>query len=451
VPSVSIITLGCPKNEVDSECMASLLADSGYSLAPELNDADFIVVNTCGFVEAARAESIAELRNIAAQKRLGQKLIAAGCLPQLDPSLLLQQVPGLDALLGTRRWSDIVSLLRKLAASKEPLVWIGDGTLPTALPKRNPAGATAYVKIAEGCNGPCAFCTIPAIKGPLRSRSLHEIVHEVHDLVVRGYKEIILVAQDTTAYGRDLGMEDGLPSLIEAILSAAPSLPWLRIMYTYPQHVSDRLIEVMASYPQVCHYLDMPLQHAHPAVLKRMNRPSDIDAVLTLIERCRSAIPDIALRTTFIVGYPGETDKEFEALEDFVRRVRFDHVGAFAYSREHGTPAYDLQPQVDDRTKEERRSHLMALQQEVSLNINRSLLGRELEVLIEGSGDGISVGRTYRDAPEVDGLALLPGEFQANQFLRGRVTTAMEYDLLLQPVSEGSESRRRSHRNRRRH
>ncbi len=435
MPSVAIVTLGCPKNQVDSEAMASLVEGQGLRLATEPSRADVIIVNTCGFIEPARQESFRELRSLAAGKRRGQRVVAAGCLAELNPGLLMAEVPGLDGVLGTKRWHEIGEFIRALSLKPtRPPVWTGESPLPFPSPDRAPAGATAYVKIAEGCSGPCAFCTIPRIKGPFRSRPSAEIIAETADLVRRGYEEIILVAQNTTFYGRDRGEAEGLAHLVGEVLAASPELPWLRLMYTYPQHISDLLLETMAADPRICHYVDLPLQHAHPDVLRRMRRPSDPEAVLRLIERLRTAMPDVALRTAFIVGFPGETEAEFEALVEFVREVKFDHLGVFSYSPEPGTPAYDLEPSVPESVTEERSARLMEEQQSLSLAINASLVGRELPVLVEGNGDGISVGRTYRDAPEVDGLAIIAGEFDPGQFVQARVTRGLEYDLLMEPV-----------------
>ncbi|NPV06395.1 MAG: 30S ribosomal protein S12 methylthiotransferase RimO [Anaerolineae bacterium] len=434
---VAIVTLGCPKNQVDSEAMAAHLTEQGFRLTDDPSGADAIIVNTCGFIQPAREESLEELRRLAARRTRSQLLVAAGCLAELNPELLLETVPGLDGILSTRRWHEAGPFLALLRQRQEPLVWTGDSTTAAPDLRRRPAGATAYVKIAEGCSGPCGFCTIPRIKGPYRSRPLHQIVDEVVDLAGHGYKEIVLVAQDSTAYGRDRGENDGLAVLLETILEAAPALPWVRLMYAYPQHVTDRLIETMATHRQVCRYFDLPLQHAHPDVLRRMRRPPDVDTVVRLIERIRVAMPDVALRTAFIVGYPGETEAEFEALLRFVADMRFDHVGAFVYSPEPGTYAYTLQPWVPDPVKEERRGLLLETQQSISLEIHRSLVGREMEVLVEGAGDGISVGRTYRDAPEVDGLAIVRGEFAPGSMLRARVRQALEYDLIMEPIGEG--------------
>lgn len=290
--------------------------------------------------------------------------------------------------------------------------------------------ASAYVKIAEGCNAPCAFCTIPQIKGPYRSKSEDDILTEVRELVRQGIKEIILIAQDTTAYGHDWGKKDALPSLIGHILKAVPHLPWLRLMYTHPIHITARLIETMASNGQVCHYLDLPLQHAHPDVLRRMKRPYHIDRIYSLIEHLREAMPDIALRTSFIVGYPDETEEEFQALLEFIEQVALDRVGIFTYSQEEGTEAAQLPGQTPKHVKEERYRAAMAVQQAVSLRKNRQFLSKELKVLIEGAGDGISVGRSYRDAPEVDGVVLVGGELPLNRFASVRITEALEYDLI---------------------
>jgi ribosomal protein S12 methylthiotransferase len=364
-------------------------------------------------------------------------LIAAGCLSQRWGDALLDRIPGIDALLGTRRWSEIDSLVKELWDGQawrrtSPLARLGD---PLLLADADPyrvarQGISAYLKIADGCSAPCAFCAIPLIKGPAASRPAGAVVKGAVDLVGQGVKEIILIAQDTSAYGRDLGEPDALPGLIEAILEAAPALHWLRLMYAYPGHVSPRLIEVMASDPHLCRYLDLPLQHAHTDTLRRMRRPASVKRTRQLIADLRAAMPDVALRTSFIVGYPGETEREFEALVDFVAEIRFDRVGVFVYSPEEGTPAAKLSDPVPEEVKAERYDWLMSLQQEISLEINQAQVGRSLDVLVEGQGDGLSVGRSYRDAPEIDGMVLIPGDLPLGKIVPVRITGAMEYDLV---------------------
>jgi len=434
-------SLGCPRNTVDAEGIARLLAQAGYTGVSDPAQAEVLIVNTCGFIEAARAESLRVLRELAARKRPGQLLIAAGCLSQRWGPKLADFIPALDGILGTRCWVDILRLLDRMrrAAQRPTTMLKPHDAMDDPLAQRWQVavqGSSAYLKIAEGCSAPCAFCAIPAIKGPARSRPLADVIADAEQLVRRGVQEIILIAQDTTAYGRDWGKRDELPHLIEALLRATPDLRWLRLLYAYPQHISPRLIEVMASHPQVCHYLDMPLQHAHPDVLRRMRRPADIDAVRRLIAELRRAMPDIALRTSFIVGYPGETEEEFQALLDFVEEIQFDRVGVFTYSREEGTPAAELPGQLPEEVKEERYRQVMELQQGISLARNRAIVGRTLEVLVEGCDEGLSVGRSYRDAPEIDGLVLVEGELPVGRMVPVRITGALEYDLV--GVADGS-------------
>jgi len=436
-------SLGCPKNLVDAQGMVRLLEGMGHELVDGERQAQVLVVNTCGFIRDAREESLGELRRLARRKRPDQVLIAAGCLSQLWGERLVDQVPGVDAVLGTRRWSEIDRIVAELEAGRDSPTQrqpalvallgdrlpVGDGD-PVHSRSFARQGATAYLKIGEGCSAPCGFCTIPRIKGPAVSRPTEAVTADAVELVAYGVQEIILIAQDTTAYGRDRGNRDGLPDLVEAILSATPGLQWLRLMYAYPGHVSERLIATMAGDPRICHYLDLPLQHAHPDVLRRMKRPADVSLTRRLIAALRAALPDLALRTSLIVGYPGETEAEFQALLDFVGEIRFDRVGAFVYSPEEGTPAAALPNPVPEAVKAERRGRLMALQQGISLESNRAQIGRTLAVLVEGQGDGLSVGRSYRDAPEIDGLVLLPGRVPVGSMVAARITDSMEYDLI---------------------
>lgn len=447
-------SLGCPKNLVDSHGMARLLRRMGHQPVAEPRQAQVLVVNTCGFIEDAREESLDELRQLAQQKRGDQVLIAAGCLAQRWGESLMEQVPGLDALLGTRRWAEIDRLVQDLWAERNrrqpgPLHRLNDPLSAGSGQNQRFAqqGASAYLKIADGCSAPCAFCAIPLIKGPARSRPVEDIVQDAVELVSQGAVEIILIAQDTTAYGRDRGKQDALPHLVQAILDATSldstvrepanstgiGLRWLRLMYAYPGHISPFLLEVMANDQRVCHYLDLPLQHAHPDALRRMRRPANMDRTRRLLADLRAAIPDVALRTSFIVGHPGETDTEFDTLLDFVSETRFDRVGGFLYSPEEGTAAAALPHPVPEEVKIERLERLMALQQQISLDINRVQVGRTLDVLVEGQGDGLAIGRSYRDAPEIDGLVLIPddqGILEVGGMVSVRVTAAMDYDLV---------------------
>lgn len=435
-----LINLGCPKNAVDAEAMALRLAAAGHRPAKSQRAADVLIVNTCGFIAAARSESLGTLRQLAAEKRPRQLLIAAGCLAEREGAELARRVPGVDAYIGTRHWSQIVPLLEEVARRRGgspvhlPAGTPGD---PVAPMERQATGRTAYLKIADGCDAPCAFCAIPKIKGPQRSKPRQAILAEARALARQGVREIILIAQDTTAYGRDLGDPGGLATLLPELLAAAPELAWLRVMYAYPQHIDRRLIDALASDPRIAHYLDLPLQHAHPDVLRRMRRPHDVERVARLVEDLRAAIPDIALRTTFIVGFPGETEREFEALLAFLEAMRFDRVGIFTYSREKGTPAADMPGQVPPHVRRERYERAMALQQGISRARNAEQVGRTLPVLIEGAQNGLSLGRSYRDAPEIDGLVLVEGVHETGRFVPVAITGAMEYDLAGKPVGIG--------------
>jgi len=436
-----IVNLGCPKNAVDAEGMAMRLQDAGYRPARSQREAELLIVNTCGFIAAARAESLKTLRRLAAQKRRGQILLAAGCLAEREGARLAARVPGIDGYIGTRHWAQIVPLVEEVFQRKGqgPVCLAEPGPADLVAPlRRAAAGATAYIKIADGCDAPCAFCAIPRIKGPQRSKPREAILAEARELVSQGVRELILIAQDTTAYGRDRGEEHGLAYLLPMLLAQVPELTWLRLMYAYPQHIDERLIDVLASDRRICHYLDLPLQHAHPDTLRRMRRPHDPDQVRRLIERLRVAIPDIALRTAFIVGFPGESEAEFQTLLDFMAEVRFDRVGIFTYSREAGTAAAGLPGQIAPHLRQERYERAMAWQQRISLERNREQVGRVLPVLIEGATEESSFGRSYRDAPEIDGLVLVKGRHPVGVFVPAMVTGALEYDLVGERVPDRS-------------
>lgn len=435
-----LITLGCAKNVADSEGIGVLLSQAGHRGVMVSEDADVVIVNTCGFLEPARQEAAETLRELAATKRGDQLLIAAGCMIEGYAPELQQAVPDLDGLISTRQWTEMPAFLEELVQAKAASRWQpvvrppDDANHVIDSVSRRAVGASAYLKIADGCSAPCAFCTIPAIKGPQRSKPWRAVLEEARQLAEQGVQEIVLVAQDLTAYGRDWGEADALPDLLHRLTAAGPTVPWIRLLYAYPGHASSRLIEAIAKLDQVCNYLDMPLQHASPVVLKRMRRPHSVERTLRFYEALRRAVPDVALRTTFIVGYPGETEDDFQALLDFMREVRFDKVGVFTYSREPRTPAAALPDQLPEEVKEDRRDRAMAWQQAISLERNQEQVGRVYQVLVEGLGDGISLGRSYRDAPEVDGFVIVEEPLPVGQFVPVQIARALEYDLIGVPV-----------------
>jgi ribosomal protein S12 methylthiotransferase len=423
--------------------MAQLLIRDGYRAVDDPSRANVLIVNTCGFIGPAKEESIHVLRELAEGKRKSQILIAAGCLTQRYGSEVAVKVPGIDGVLGTRRWMDIVQVVRELRKGPhpKPLYHLPDEATTVGKDEKEAlrvsvAGASAYVKIADGCRRPCAFCAIPLIKGTAVSRPTEAIIHEARQLRDAGVRELILIAQDTTDYGHDLGMKDGLAMLLEQLTDAVPDIDWIRVMYAYPGYVTDRLIEVMATRKQVLPYLDMPLQHAHPKTLYRMRRPSNIDWVHRTLGKMRAAIPNLSIRTTFIVGYPGETEEEFQTLVNFVQEIRFDRVGTFQFSFEPGTTSEPLGDPIPAEVKQERYERLMELQQGISLQVNQSYVGKTLDVLIEGRDKGIAIGRSYRDAPEIDGMVFIEGDAQIGEMIPVKIMGAMAYDLTGVPASE---------------
>lgn len=442
-----LLSLGCSKNTVDSESIAQVLAQNGMRGVGNPDEAEVLIVNTCGFIDSAKQESITALRELVDLKKGNQMVIAAGCLSQRYGSTLVQEVPGLDGVIGTRRWMDIFDLISRLRARKhpEPLYHLPDEAQVVGLDERGVLRASvqghyAYLKIADGCRRPCAFCAIPKIKGTAVSRPLESVIAEAVRLQTMGVKELLLIAQDTTDYGHDLGMKDGLAQLLEGIVSAAPDIPWIRVMYAYPGYVTDRLIETMAKHKQILPYLDIPLQHGHREVLKRMKRPANVEWVYDTIGKLRDAIPELAVRTTFIVGYPGETDEEFDGLLKFIKDLQFDRLGAFKYSYEIGTPSAALPHHVDDDVKQARWEQVMELQQGISLAKNQAFVGKTLDILVEGyeisededgneTGEALTLGRSYRDAPEIDGYVIVEGQLPVGEIVPVRITGATTYDL----------------------
>jgi len=433
--SFHLLSLGCAKNTVDSDSMAQLLMNAEYLPTDDPAEAGVLIVNTCGFIGPAKEESLNALQEMASIKQGDQLLIAAGCLTQRYGEQVAQQVQGIDGILGTRRWMDILDVVASLRKSKHPEPIYHLPEVPTVgqddagTNRVSIQGASAYIKIADGCRRPCAFCAIPLIKGTAVSRPMESIIADAVALQELGAYEINLIAQDTTDYGHDLGMRNGLATLLDNLVQLVPEVPWLRILYAYPGYVTDELIEVMATHEQVLPYLDMPLQHAHPSTLRRMRRPANMDWVRNTLSEMREMLPDLALRTTFIVGYPGETDEEFQTLMDFIEEIRFDRVGAFQFSFEPGTASEPLGDPVPEEVKQERWERLMELQQSISLERNQSYVGKILDVLIEGQGDGLSLGRSYRDAPEIDGMVIIEDEIPIGSMVPARITGAMTYDL----------------------
>ncbi len=452
---VGVISLGCPKNLVDTEVMLGLLHQAGFPLVSDLAQADVLVVNTCCFIGAAREEAAQTLAEAARwRRRKAGALICAGCWPQSDPAHLQRRFPEIDAFMGPGDVPRVVSVVEDAlagAAAKRPAAspssYLYDEVTPRIL---GTAPWTAYLKIAEGCSHRCRFCLIPRLRGRYRSRPPQSVVREARALAGRGVREINLVAQDTTAYG-GAGGEGDIADLLSR-LARVGGLRWVRLLYGFPTRVTNRLIAVVAGEPTICEYLDVPFQHSDRGLLRRMGRPGDGDAYLRLIARLRRAMPDVAIRSTFLVGFPGERDREFRRLLDFVEAAQLDRAGAFRYSGEPGTAAAEMEDQVPAEVAEERFHELMMVQQRISLARNERWVGRQMEVLVEAEGDspGEWVGRSFRDAPEIDGTVkvkvgrrrLKPGEF-----VRAHVTAAEPYDLTAELT--GSQADQRSHASRR--
>jgi len=438
----AVVSLGCPKNLVDSEEMLGWLAQGGFSLTTDLSEADAIIVNTCGFLKAAIDENFRELRRLAKYKRRGKckALIATGCLIARLPDLVKQVVPEVDACLGVGEWQNIpkvVSQVLGINAKTQELP-----SEPFCAPRIvSTPYWYAYLKIAEGCDRTCSFCVIPAIRGKQKSRPIEELVTEAKTLVEQGVRELILIAQDTTRYGVDLY---GKPMLHELIskLARIDGLKWLRLLYCYPTAVSDRLIEAMATHETVARYIDIPLQHSHPDILRTMGRGGNDELFSRLIEKLRAAMPDIAIRTTFIVGFPGETDRHFEHLLNFVKAMKFDRLGVFTFSPEPGTPAYHFPNQVPPEVAEERYHTLLTVQREISLQRNKSFVGRTLEVVLErwDPKTGTYEARSQYEAPEIDGIVKVKGGWTNDgiigKFVNVRVIKALPYDLVAKFVAE---------------
>ena len=418
-----IVTLGCPKNTTDSERIARSLEASGHRQTTNRAAAELVILNTCGFIDDAREESRQAAEILAAERAAEQQLIVTGCWSQIEREQVIA-IDGIDAAFGIEAWQEIAGHAGQETAERDiPETSLG-------------VGPSAYLKISDGCARPCTFCNIPAIKGrQFRSAPTDALVDEARALVERGAKEVVLVAQDSTAYGAEWGDPDGLARLIDR-LAAESGAEWLRLMYAYPGFVTPSLVDVMAQTPQVCNYLDIPLQHGSPSVLRRMKRPHNMDMVRGSLERLRAAMPDIAIRTTFIVGFPGETEAEFGELLDFAAEVQFDRAGAFIYSPQQGTPAAEMTDQVPDDVKQRRLDELMSRLAEISAACNERQVGRRLRMLVESEpgqttedGDPIIAGRTYREAAEVDGLVFALGNANPGELIDVRIAESLGHDL----------------------
>lgn len=432
---VGIVSLGCPKNLVDTEIMLGIIKDSGFLLTNSEQEADVLVVNTCSFIDEAKEESINTILELARHKTGGKcrSLLVAGCLAQRYPRELMREMPEIDGLVGTGSIPEIAGAIHKTLAG-ERVVYVGSpGYLHHAGQPRVQATPpyTAYLKIAEGCHNRCSYCVIPDIRGPYRSRKKEDILDEAAALAGRGVKELIITAQDTTLYGIDLYGRLVLHELLTG-MEDIEGLVWVRILYGYPTYLNDQLIEVMAGSSKICRYLDLPLQHASDTVLRRMDRRGSGEDYLRLVEKLRRSIPGITLRTSFIVGFPGETEKEFQQLLDFMRQIRFERAGVFVYSREEGTAAAEMAGQVPEETKIERRDRAMELQQKISLDNNQGKIGETVAALVEGGGDqGMYMGRTESDAPDIDGKVFFSSQRNLNpgDFVRVLISDASWYDL----------------------
>ncbi|KAF0248802.1 MAG: ribosomal protein S12 methylthiotransferase [bacterium] len=470
---IGFVSLGCPKNLVDSEVMMGLLENNAHQLTTEKDSADIIVVNTCGFIDAAKQESIDTILEMAQYKQTGQcqKLIVTGCLVERYRQELQQEIPEIDALLGTNEVEEILSvcnttskttskttLHRSLPIITASMLSETDNFIDIAgqIPQREQEIASAaylyndatprkrttpkfysYIKISEGCEHPCTFCIIPKLRGDFRSRRLGSILKEAETLAKQGVKELVLIAQDSTWYGQDLGIKDGLATLLKS-LARVDGIEWIRFLYSYPSRLSNAVLDVMAQEPKLCNYVDIPLQHASTRMLKAMKRPGNRDFVEKLVMRMRERVPGIALRTTFIVGFPGETETDFQELMDFCKDMQFDNLGAFTYSDEEGTPAYELSDKVPLRTAQARQSKLMKQQAQISRRRNKKMIGQQVKVLFEGEAKESNLlwqGRMQSQAPEIDGCVLIndaPEDFslEPGSFVTVEVTEAHAHDLV---------------------
>mgnify|MGYP004531379887 FL=1 len=435
--NIFFISLGCDKNLVDSEVMLGLLDEKGYQIIDDETQADVMVINTCCFIHDAKEESIQTILDMARYKEEGRlkALIVTGCLAQRYKQEIIDEIPEVDVVLGTTSYDKIVDAVEEALAGKDGVELADINALPLPDTKRlvTTGGHYAYLKIAEGCDKHCTYCIIPKVRGNYRSVPMERLLKEAQELADQGVKELILVAQETTVYGQDLYGEKSLHKLLRA-LCKIKGIRWIRVLYCYPEEIDDNLIQVMKEEPKICHYLDLPIQHASDGILKRMGRRTSKEQLIETIEKLRREIPDIALRTTLITGFPGETQEQHEELMDFVDQMEFDRLGVFTYSPEEDTPAASMPDQIPEEVKEDRQAELMELQQDIVFDQAEDRIGEELLVMIEGkvADENAYVGRTYRDAPNVDGLIFVntSEELMSGDFARVKVTGSADYDLI---------------------
>lgn len=431
------ISLGCDKNLVDSEVMLGLLAKEGYQMVDDEQEADVIVINTCCFIHDAKEESIQTILEMAQYKEEGRlkALIVTGCLAQRYQQEILDEIPEVDAVLGTTAYTEIARAIEEALEGKGKVTTEDLNALPLTDPHRivTTGGHYAYLKIAEGCGKHCTYCIIPKLRGDYRSVPMERLIAEAKDLAEQGVRELILVAQETTLYGKDLYGEKSLYRLLKE-LCRIDGIRWIRILYCYPEEIDDSLIQVIKEEKKICHYLDLPIQHASDEVLRRMGRRTSKEQLKAVIGKLREEIPDICLRTTLITGFPGETKEQHEELMEFVDEMEFDRLGVFTYSPEEDTPAAEMPDQIPEEIKEERQAELMGLQQDIAFDAAENMIGKEVLVMIEGkvADENAYVGRTYKDAPGVDGLIFIntEEELMSGDFAKVKVTGALEYDLI---------------------
>lgn len=447
---IAFVSLGCDKNLIDSEIMLGLIDEEGYTITPDEEKADIIIINSCGFIMDANEEAIENVLRVADYKNGGscKGIIVTGCMAQRYKEEIFDSLPEVDAVVGTGDFEQIGNVIKELLNGGRYIQLVTDKD--HLLDEKNSlkrmvstAGGFAYLKIAEGCDNFCTYCTIPSLRGKYRSRTIESLVEEAKILSEKGVQELIIIAQDTSLYGTDIYNTKKLPELLEK-LSEINGIEWIRILYCYPEHIDDEIIKAIANNPKVCHYLDMPIQHASNKILKKMGRRSTREGIREVIQKIRKVMPDFCFRTTLIVGFPDETQEDFEELADFIKEIKFDRLGVFTYSREEGTPAYNMENQIDEEVKLERKEYILELQKSISAEKCASFTGKTLKVIAEGKiedEDNVYCGRSYRDCYEIDGYVFFESsnDLIAGDFVNVKITSSSDYDLIGEIINESAE------------